>query len=133
MKRDRRIIGGCGLLAALLLLGGVGLLLMPTTAPRILPAGAVVTRIARHGPGRLTLEVQLPQRQSAQSVYGHLTATGWRSRRLNIDRHDDDRTFVRRSARGYMLETVIVQRHERRGRLTLLYQRCIWRVSCSWR
>lgn len=123
-----------GLLCALLLAGAWGLLAAPPVPADLLPASATVTQVRRQGFGRSLVLAQLGPRQGRHDLYAHLTARGWRLRRVNQLPDDEDQVYFRRSMGGYMLEVAIVApAGEGRGVVAVAYSRCVRRVSCSWR
>jgi hypothetical protein len=123
-----------GLFCALLLGAAWALLVAPTLPPNLLPADAVVARVQPQGIGRSFVLARLGPRQGRQDLYAHLTAQGWRLRRVNVLPDDEDQIYFRRSMGGHLLEVAIVAPAGRgRGAVTVAYSRCLRRLTCGWR
>jgi hypothetical protein len=130
----REIVLPAALVALLLtmLVGGAWGLLAPTPATWLAPAGATILRVEQLSMGRERVVMRLAERQNRYDVYEHLSAAGWRLRRSTGIRQETDQVYFRNSMGGYMLEVaLVVQADEDRRTLTVLYQRCVRRLTCG--
>jgi hypothetical protein len=135
VRRDLLLASGiAGLLCALLLGASWALLAVPPVPRDLLPADAVLAQVQSQGGGRSLVVARLGPRQGRQALYEHLTARGWRLRRVNVSPEDEDQIYFRRSVGGHLLEVAIVaQTGQGRSAVTISYSRCVRRLTCSWR
>lgn len=135
MRRDLLLASGVAALACALLLGAAWALLAASPLPPdLLPADAVVARVQPQGVGRSLVLARLGPRQGRQHLYAHLTAHGWRLRRVNMLPDDEGQVYFRRSMGDRLLEVAIVAPAGRgRGAVTVEYSRCLRHITCSWR
>jgi hypothetical protein len=135
VRRDLLLASGMVALICALLLGAAWALLVASPLPRdLLPPDAVVARVQPQGGGRSLIVARLGPRQGRQDLYAHLTAQGWRLRRVNVLPEDEDQVYFRRSMGGHMLEVAIVAPAGRaRGAVAIAYSRCVRRLTCGWR
>jgi hypothetical protein len=135
VRRDLMLASGmAGLFCALLLAAAWGLLVVPPLPRDLLPPDATVAQVRPQGLGRSLVLAQLGPRQGRHDLYAHLTAQGWRLRRVNVLPDDADQIYFRRSMGGYVLEVAIVApAGQGRGLVAVAYSRCVRHISCSWR
>jgi hypothetical protein len=116
------------------LLAGLIWVTVPGPLARLLPAGAVATRVGQVSGGRLRIVARLDENQSHYAVYDHLSARGWTLRQFSGPRQDHDLVYTRSSLGGYLLETaMLVQVDDARRSVTILYQVCVRGLSCGLR
>lgn len=134
MRRDYLLIAALGATLLALLLGGALALAGPAVPEGVLPPGAALLSVEGRGPGRVVLVARLAPRQTRHSVYRHLVGAGWRLRRVNVLPDDAAQELFRRGLRGHLFETVALTRDPRDQRtVTIVYYRCLRRVTCGWR
>jgi hypothetical protein len=132
MRREIVLPAALAALLLALLLGAAWGLLAPTPAAWLAPPGATIVRVDQLSLGRERVVMRLGERQNRYDVYEHLSAGGWRLRRLNVTRQDSDQIYFRHSVGGYMLEVaLVVQVDDDHHMLTILYQRCLRRITCG--
>lgn len=135
MRRDLLLVSAmAGLICAVLLGGSWALLMSSPVPPDLLPPDATLIQRQAQGGGRSLLLARLGPRQGRHDLYAHLTAHGWRMRRVNVLPDDQDQIYFRRSMGGYLLEVAIVTpTGQGRGAVAITYTRCVRRLTCSWR
>jgi hypothetical protein len=135
MRRDLLLASGLVGLICALLLGATWALLAAPPVPRdLLPADAALLQVQAQGGGRQLVTARLAPRQGLQTLFKHLTARGWRMRRVNALPDEPVQTYFRRSMAGYLLEVATVTRWgQGRGGVRIAYTRCVRHLTCSWR
>jgi hypothetical protein len=132
MRREIVLPAALVVLLLALVLGGAWGLLAPSPATWLIPEGAAILRVEQLGMGRERIVVRMGERQNRYDIYAHLNAGGWRLRRLNSIREETDQVYFRNSLGGYLLEVaLVVQADDDRHTLTILYQRCLRRLTCG--
>jgi uncharacterized protein (DUF58 family) len=132
MRREIVLPTAFGALLCAMLAVGVWFALTPASLAALLPPGATMTRVEQVGGERQRIAVRLSDRQNRYDVYDHLIKSGWSRRRFGVIREDSDYIYTRSSLRGYVYEmALVVQADDARHTLTILYQRCLRRVTCG--
>jgi hypothetical protein len=131
MRREIMLPTALAALLCAMLAVGIWGALTPLLAA-LLPPGAEIIEVQQVGGGRQRILVRLSDRQNRYDLYDHLIKSGWSRRRFGVIREDSDYIYTRSSLRGYVYEmALVVQADDARHTLTILYQRCLRRVTCG--